>query len=260
MQGVPYDAMPSAPVEEVNGEAVMVESVDTSSWDQAPLLSVPTMITTVPDLLLDVSGAAGTNAENGVLGRDGSSAGQHGEAGTDAGLAMAGAHAGRVVLVMSTAATVAAANQSVTEMGVTVADAVLLPNGNVEAIKLLGGNEAVASKTVSYLHANDVSAEAVESDAYRGSILIQYSLSNANTADQSVYLVPQKQPNGSDSLPGGTLSCSTVQIMAVGGNGGNGGVGGNGGHGAQGHRGRVSSHTLASRTFLPFWSGTVSKF
>jgi hypothetical protein len=249
MQGVPYDAMPSAPVEEDNGTTVVESAVvDTPFWDQAPLMSALTVMT-VPELLLDVSGATGTNAENGVPGRNGTSAGQHGEAGTDAGLAMAGANAGRVVLYLSTAT---AANLSaVTELGydaVTVADAVLLPNGKAEPIKEMGENDDVTNKTVAYPpHANNVSTDAVEIDAYRGSILVEYSMSNASILltnsteqQQSVYLVPQQQPNGS-ACPG-TLSCSTVQIMAIGGNGGNGGVGGNGGQGAQGHRGHVSVH------------------
>jgi hypothetical protein len=266
MQGVPYDTVPSAPVEEGNNGATVVESVvDTPFWDPAPLMSVSTVMT-VPELLLDVSGATGTNAENGVPGRDGSSAGQQGEAGTDAGLAMAGAHAGRVVLYLSTATAAAAfaaatANQSVTEMGVTVADAVLLPNGKVEPIKSMGGNDAVIHNTASYSHTNDVSATAVECDAYRGSILVQYSLSSSmtSTADHSVYLVPQQQPKGSDSSPS-TLSCSTVQLMAVGGAGGNGGVGGNGGHGAQGQHGNVSAQTLASGSFFHSGPAPCQKF
>jgi hypothetical protein len=113
MDGVPYDVKPSAPVEAVvvmesvaliESEAE-VGSVTVPSWGlrQPPLTIASTMIT-VPELLVDVSGDAGDNAEHGVSGRDSKTAGGNGEAGTDASTAMEGDDADRVVLYMSTAA------------------------------------------------------------------------------------------------------------------------------------------------------------
>jgi hypothetical protein len=119
MEGVPYDVKPSAPIEavvlepeEVVDSDAMVESSSavaaaTPIWgllyQQQPLMTVSTM-TTVPELSLDVSGAKGINARNGVSGRNANGGGGYGQAGTDASTVMAGVNAGRVVLSMSTAA------------------------------------------------------------------------------------------------------------------------------------------------------------
>jgi hypothetical protein len=94
MDGVPYDVKPSAPVEAavlvMESEAVvdaetMVESVTAPIWgleqQQQPLWTVSTA-STVHKLSLDVSGAKGTNARNGISGRSGNGAGGYGRAGT----------------------------------------------------------------------------------------------------------------------------------------------------------------------------------
>jgi hypothetical protein len=238
MDGVPYDVKPSAPVEAavlvMESEAVveaetMVESVTAPIWglqqQQQPLWTVSTM-RTVPELSLDVSGAKGTNAEKGVSGRDGDSAGQHGESGSDASQAVAGTNAGRVVLYMSTTA---AASQR--------GDSAAAP-----PIKSLYGDG-------SYKQNNDVVVTdgVMDNGTYQGRILVQYSMPNAwstSTSDQqSVYLVPQLQPE-SRACGRLTLSRSAIKIVAVGGKGGNGSDGGNGGSGAKGRPGQVSITTL----------------
>jgi hypothetical protein len=139
MDGVPYDVKPSASVEAVvmESEAVVeteavVESEATLFWGQSPLMTVSTM-RTVRELSLDVSDAAGDDAEKGVSGRDGGSAGQHGESGSDASQAVAGASAGRVVLYMSTTDTAAQRGDSAT--ATLAMGQVLLPTSHVEPFK-----------------------------------------------------------------------------------------------------------------------------
>jgi hypothetical protein len=199
MQGVPYDVLPSAPVE---AEAE-------SFWGlQQRSLSPMTMSTmrTVPELSLDVSGTKGTDARDGIYGRIVYDVGQRGQAGTDAGTATAGADAGRVVLYMSTV--VGEANHS--------------------------QDPAIVKKS-----------------KYRGSILVQFTKSNAasstTTTCKTVLLVPQFQEPETRSRCPSALSCSTIDLLAVGGMGGNGGVGGNGSGGTKGGRGevRTPNHIVA---------------
>jgi hypothetical protein len=210
MQGVPCDVIPSAPV----------EAKAEPFWRLQRQLSPKTMSTmrTVPELSLDVSGAKGADARDGIYGRVVYDVGQRGQAGTDAGTAMAGANAGRVVLYMSTFV-VGEANHS--------EDSATVNNGG-----------------------------------YRGSILAQYTISNATssttTTYKSVLLVPQvHQPETRSCCPS-ILSCSTIKILAVGGMGGNGGVGGNGSGGTQGGRGEVSTCNHIVADFCHFLRVQVS--
>jgi hypothetical protein len=90
----------------------------------------------------------------------------------------------------------------------------------------------------------------VQKGECNGCILVQYSTCNnvtsnnassasTTTDQQSVFLVPQLQPETTGSNCLGTLSRSTIQLLATGGRGGDGANGGNGSGGVTGCPGQV---------------------